>query len=194
MVINDDLIAPHCGFDPHPHKNMEIITYVRRGAITHKDNKGHKGRTPAGHIQVMSAGAGIRHSEYNLEDEETSLFQIWITPQKRGIAPRWDMASFPEGTVKDRLHLLVSGDGRAPLNIAQDARLYAGRMKKGQQIRHKIKGQAYILISDGAAKIDSVHAHKGDGLSIKNQQGMSITATRSLEILVIEVPGKRAAR
>ena len=88
MVVNDDRIAPHTGFDTHPHRDMEIITYVREGDISHQDDKGNKGRTAAGSIQVMSAGTGIFHSEYNLEDEETSLYQIWIKPARNGLTPR----------------------------------------------------------------------------------------------------------
>ena len=88
MVVDDDRIAPHTGFDTHSHRDMEIITYVRRGAISHQDDRGNKGRTPAGSIQVMSVGTGIFHSEYNLEDEETSLYQIWIKPADIGVAPR----------------------------------------------------------------------------------------------------------
>ena len=134
LVINDDRIAPHTGFDTHPHKDMEIITYVRKGAITHKDNKGNEGRTTAGNIQVMSAGTGILHSENNLEDEETNIYQIWIKPKTTGIKPDWDMAEFPKEPTSKSLTLLVSGDNKSPLKINQDARIYAGRLNKGDEI------------------------------------------------------------
>ena len=123
LVINDDRIAPHTGFDTHPHRDMEIITYVRKGAITHKDNKGNKGRTTAGNVQVMSAGTGIFHSEYNLEDEETNIYQIWILPNAKSVPPRWDAAEFPKEPVSTNLPLLVSGDGKAPLQIHQDCQV-----------------------------------------------------------------------
>ena len=95
-VWNDDEIAPHTGFDPHPHRDMEIITYVRQGAITHQDSLGNEGRTEAGDVQVMSAGTGIRHAEYNREDGETRIFQIWIIPRTPGLAPRWGQKAFPK--------------------------------------------------------------------------------------------------
>ena len=194
LVINDDIIAPYTGFDTHPHRDMEIITYVRRGAITHKDNKGNQGVTTAGNVQVMSAGTGISHSEYNEEDEETNIFQIWIIPKSKGIAPRWDSAEFPKSPAKDKLSLLVSGDGKAPLQIHQDARIYAGTVAKGTKLNHKIKGKAYLLISEGAAKIDAISAQKGDGIAITSQSQITINATTDTELLVIEVPGLRKAR
>src|ERR1700742_2117012 len=95
-VINDDKVAPGRGFGTHPHDNMEIITYVRQGAITHKDSMGNTGRTGAGDVQVMSAGTGVFHSEHNLESEDTKLYQIWITPNKRGVKPRWEAREFPK--------------------------------------------------------------------------------------------------
>jgi len=102
-VWNDDEIAPHSGFAPHPHDNMEIITYVRQGAITHKDSLGNEGRTEAGDVQVMSAGTGIRHSEYNHESITTELFQIWVIPDKVGLAPSWAQNLSPKRIVQARL-------------------------------------------------------------------------------------------
>ena len=96
-VWNDDTIAPNTGFEPHPHNDMEIITFVRTGAITHLDNLGHEGRTAAGDVQVMSAGTGIVHSEFNRESEDTTLFQIWIIPDRKGEAPGWGQREFPRG-------------------------------------------------------------------------------------------------
>ncbi len=194
LVINDDRIAPQTGFGMHPHRDMEIITYVRHGAITHQDNQGNQGRTTAGNVQVMSAGTGIFHSEYNLEDEETNIYQIWILPKSRGIAPRWDMAEFPKQPVDNHLSLLVSGDGTAPLNIHQDARIYAGRLKKGAKITHPLTAKAYILIAEGAAHIQDIQAEKGDGISISDETEIHITAMQDSEILVIEVPGLIEAR
>src|SRR6476646_10310026 len=110
-VWNDDEIAPHTGFPPHPHANMEIITYVRDGAITHEDSLGNKGRTEAGDVQVMSAGTGIRHAEYNHERGPTRIFQIWIVPDRRGGPPGWDTRPFPQSDRSGRLIALASGDG-----------------------------------------------------------------------------------
>ena len=108
-MINDDIVAPHKGFAAHPHDNMEIITYVRKGAITHKDDMGNEGKTKAGDFQVMSAGTGVVHSEFNLEDEETILYQIWMFPNKKNVKPRWDAKEFPKEPVTDKLKALVTG-------------------------------------------------------------------------------------
>src|SRR4029077_10773026 len=108
-VWNDDEIAPNTGFPPHPHANMEIITYVRKGAITHKDSLGNEGRTAAGDVQVMSAGSGVRHAEYNLENETTTLFQIWIEPEGRGGAPSWGAMESPRHDRTGKFVALASG-------------------------------------------------------------------------------------
>jgi len=194
MVINDDRIAPNTGFDTHPHQNMEIITYVRKGAITHKDNKGNQGRTTAGNVQVMSAGTGIYHSEFNLENEETNIYQIWIKPKTIGIKPEWNMAEFPKEPVEDSLQLLVSGDKTAPLNINQDARIYAGRLNKGIKVKHNVIGKAYVLISEGNIDVNGNKTEKGDGLSISDETSLEFEALNDAELLIIEVPGKENAR
>ena len=188
MVINDDIIQPQTGFAPHGHADMEIITYVRRGAISHEDSQGNKGRTVAGDIQVMSAGTGIQHSEYNLEDEETNLFQIWITPDAQGFAPRWDSAEFPRQNVEDTLPLLVSGDGQAPLQINNKAaKIFAGALRDGQMLTHAISGRAYILVSEGSLRIGDIDAVRGDGVTVENQSSIDITAQGDADVLIIEV-------
>ncbi len=187
-VINDDIIKAKSGFDTHSHQNMEIITYVRSGAITHKDSNGNQGRTEAGDIQVMSAGSGISHSEFNLEDQETNLYQIWITPNKLNVKPRWDAKNFPKEFIKNKLRLLVSSDSRAPLLIHQEADIYGGKMSKNTEINHKIKNQIYVLASDGEFLIDDVTMKKGDGAEVTNQSTIKIKALQNSEILVIDVP------
>jgi len=194
LVINDDRIAPHTGFDTHPHKDMEIITYVRKGAITHQDNKGNKGRTTAGNVQVMSAGTGIFHSEYNMEDEETNIYQIWIKPAEKGLSPNWDAAEFPKMPVTNSLQLLVSGDGSAPLHINQDARIYAGRINKGDALQHAIAGKAYLLVAEGNLLVNDLDAHKGDGVAMNDEGSVTLKAETEAEVLVIEVPGLQDAR
>jgi redox-sensitive bicupin YhaK (pirin superfamily) len=194
LVINDDVIQPHTGFDTHPHADMEIITYVRRGAISHKDNRGNSGRTTAGNVQVMSAGTGISHSEYNHEDEETNIFQIWIMPKSRGIEPSWGAAEFPKTPSEDALPLLVSGDASAPLSIHQDARIYAGTLASGTTLTHHIAGKAYLLISEGEVTVDGHLATRGDGLAISDQSHITLAAGTDSEVLVIEVPGRVEAR
>lgn len=187
-VINDDIIKAGTGFATHPHENMEIITYVRKGAITHKDSKGNEGRTEAGDVQVMSAGTGIFHSEHNLESEDTQLYQIWITPNKLGVTPRWDAHEFPKESSTNELSLLVSGDGKAPLQIHQDAFIYAGTVEAGTRIEHSVKHQAYVLVSKGSVEIDGVLVKAGDGLEVADRNVVDISAKESAELLVLDVP------
>src|SRR5699024_87456 len=126
-VWNDDVIAPGTGFPPHPHRDMEIITYVREGAITHEDSLGNKGRTVAGDVQVMSAGTGIAHAEYNQEDVATRLFQIWILPTRTGEKPSWGTRAFPRGERSGQFVTLASGyeNDNDALPIRTDARVVA---------------------------------------------------------------------
>ncbi|MBL4599057.1 MAG: pirin family protein [Rhizobiaceae bacterium] len=189
LVINDDVIQAGTGFDTHPHQDMEIITYVRKGAITHRDNKGNEGRTVAGDVQVMSAGTGIFHSEYNLESEDTNIYQIWILPNKSGVKPVWDAESFPTEPATDALTLLVSGDGKAPLSIHQNAHIYAGRLAVGTTFPHPIHQQAYLLVSKGELEIDGKTVKKGDGVEISGQASITLHALTDCEVLVIDVPG-----
>ena len=188
-AINYAVIAPHSGFDTHPHQDMEIITYVRKGAISHKDSHGNEGKTQAGDVQVMSAGSGIRHSEFNHEDEETNLYQIWILPNKAGVKPRWDAKKFPKELVKDSLPLLVSGDEKDDaLFIHQDAQIYGGNLNKGTKINQKINNQVYLLVSKGEIEILGETLKKGDGAEITDEKNIAILAKEDAEILVIDVP------
>ena len=132
-VWNDDRIAARSGFPPHPHRDMEIVTYVRTGAITHQDSLGNKGRTSAGDVQVMSAGTGVTHAEYNLEDEETTLFQIWIETDRPGAQPAWGAMPFPKESREGRFQLLASGDpAEGALTINADARILGASVKAGK--------------------------------------------------------------
>jgi redox-sensitive bicupin YhaK (pirin superfamily) len=188
-VINDDIIKAGAGFDTHPHKNMEIITFVRKGAITHRDSNGNVGRTEAGDVQVMSAGTGVFHSEFNMESEDTNIFQIWIEPNQLEVEPRWDSHEFPKEATTDALTLLVSGDGNVPLSIHQDAFIYAGHLIEGTSLTHPIKHQAYVLVSDGSLELDGHVLNKGDGLEVENLSSFNIKALSDTRILVIDVPG-----
>ncbi len=187
-VINDDLIKAGAGFDTHPHQDMEIITYVRSGAITHRDSRGNEGRTKAGDVQVMSAGTGIFHSEYNLESEDTTLFQIWIEPKEKGIQPDWDAHQFPDAPSSDQLTLLVSGDGNAPLYIHQDATIHAGHLTSGTALEHPIRHQAYLLVSKGSIEVEGVSMNEGDGAEITNQSNIQLQALEDSDVLIIDVP------
>lgn len=151
-VINDDWIAPHTGFPEHSHKNMEIISFIRTGAISHQDSRGNQGVTAAGEVQVMSAGKGISHSEYNRSDKPTTMFQIWIEPNKLNVAPRWDSMKYPKAANNTNLPMVVSGyeeDRNHALFIQQQARIFAGKINKGVEIQHEINHQAYVIASQG---------------------------------------------
>jgi redox-sensitive bicupin YhaK (pirin superfamily) len=191
-VINDDIIKAKKGFDPHQHNDMEIITYVRSGAITHTDNQNNEGRTEAGDIQVMSAGTGVIHSEYNLEDKETNIYQIWIIPNKTGVKPRWEAKQFPKDPVKNNLNLLVSGFGKnykeGTLGIYQDAYVYGGKINKGDEIIYKIKHQAYLLCSYGSVTLDGKVLEKGDAAEILDIKEFKIKANDDCEVLIIDAP------
>lgn len=194
-VINDDRVSGGKGFGAHPHDNMEIITYVRSGAISHKDNMGNQGRTTAGDVQVMSAGTGIFHSEHNLENEDTTLYQIWIEPHTQGVAPRWDSHTFPKAPVTDALPLLVSGQpehaNRGALFIHQDAAIYGGVLKPGTTVQQNLKHDGYVLASRGGFTVNGKTLKQGDGAEIRGEDTLTIVAAagQDAEILVIDVPG-----
>ena len=192
LVINDDKVAAGKGFATHPHDNMEIITYVRQGAITHKDSMGNSGRTSAGDVQVMSAGTGVAHSEHNLETEDTRLYQIWIEPNQRNVKPRWDAKQFPKTPAKDTLPILASGQaqhvGGDALMIHQDAAIYGGRLSAGTRITQPIKHQAYVLASSGSFTLNGKTLAQGDGAEITDEKTLDIYANQDTEILVIDVP------
>lgn len=197
LVVNDDWVAAGTGFPAHPHKNMEIITFVRSGAVTHQDNAGNKGVTLAGEVQVMSAGSGITHSEYNLTKEPLTLFQIWIEPNKHNIKPRWDSKLFSENTDNATLPLLVSGypdEQDNALFINQAARIYGGKVKKGTLFTHSIEHQAYVLASSGEFElIDNQRAvmmKTGDGAEVTKQQEVTIKALSDAEIIIIDAPAQ----
>ncbi|MFZ4762765.1 MAG: pirin family protein [Alphaproteobacteria bacterium] len=193
LVINDDTIAAGRGFASHPHDNMEIITYVRAGAITHQDSLGNKGRTAAGDVQVMSAGTGVRHSEFNHETIATTLYQIWIEPNRVNVEPRWEAREFPKEVISHGgLPILVSGQeqhvGQGALFIYQDAAIYGGKLVAGASINQVIKHQAYILASLGSITINGNTLQQGDGAEITDTKNVTIKAEGDAEILLIDVP------
>lgn len=189
-VWNDDEIAANSGFPPHPHKDMEIITYVRSGAITHQDSMGNKGRTAAGDVQVMSAGTGVRHAEYNLEPETTRIFQIWIEPRQKGGAPSWGAKPFPKGERSGRFVTLASGfdeDGDA-LRIRAEARVLGATLKAGESVEHSVGDgrHAYLVAATGAITIDGVAFQARDGAALSGGQTVTITATEDAEIVLVD--------
>ena len=189
-VWNDDQIAAQSGFPPHPHDNMEIITYVRSGAITHRDSMGNEGRTEAGDVQVMSAGTGVTHSEANLDDEETLLFQIWIMPRKRGIEPRWDAKPFPSGDRSGQFVTLASGDaaGEDALYINADAKLLCATLDEGQVIEHRVEPgrYAYLVPARGNLRINGETFEPRDGAAIRGGTDLRIEALSPCEIVMVD--------
>lgn len=189
-VWNDDIIAPNTGFPPHPHRDMEIITYVREGAITHQDSLGNTGRTEAGDVQVMSAGTGIRHSEYNMEDVETRIFQIWIIPSKTGEEPRWGTKPFPKGDRSGQFVVLASGfaDDEDALPIRTDARVVGATLKAGETIEYPLGKDryGYLVPSTGAVEIDGIQVGARDGAAIKELEVLRVTAIEDSEIVFVD--------
>lgn len=189
-VWNDDEIAANSGFPPHPHRDMEIITYVRTGAITHQDSMGNKGRTGAGDVQVMSAGTGVRHAEYNLEPETTTLFQIWIEPKRQGGSPSWGAKPFPKGDRSGRFVTLASGfEGDAgALPIRADARVLGATIKKGESLTHSVGDgrHAYLVPATGAIEIDGERFNARDGVALSGGQTITITAIDDAEIVLVD--------
>jgi redox-sensitive bicupin YhaK (pirin superfamily) len=189
-VWNDDTISPKTGFPPHPHSDMEIITYVRQGAITHRDNLGNAGRTEAGDVQVMSAGTGITHSEYNLEDEITQIFQIWILPDHAGQPPSWGARPFPKDDRDGRFTVLASGqpeDGDA-LPLRADARVLGASLKAGETIEYELGlgRHAYLVPAAGQISVNETVLEERDGAAIKDLGRLVITALRDSEIVLVD--------
>jgi redox-sensitive bicupin YhaK (pirin superfamily) len=189
-VWNDDEIAAGTGFGTHPHANMEIVTYVTQGAITHKDSLGNTGRTEAGDVQVMSAGTGIQHSEHNLEKETTKLFQIWIVPNKPGGQPSWGARPFPKGGRGGQFVTLASGlpNDTDALPIRSDARVAGVTLKAGETTEYKlgVGRYAYIVAARGSIEVNGVHAGARDGLAIADEDVLRVKAVDDAEIVLVD--------
>ena len=186
-VWNDDRIAAKSGFPPHPHRDMEIVTYVRTGAITHQDSLGNKGRTGAGDVQVMSAGTGVTHAEYNLEDEETTLFQIWIESDRPGVTPGWGMMPFPKDARNGSFQLLASGaadDG--VLTIHADAAVLGATLKAGGQIAYEPDPARHLyLVASAPVRVNGVSAEARDGIAITGEARIVIDAEADAELVLV---------
>ena len=190
-VWNDDEIQPQSGFPPHPHNNMEIITYVREGAISHRDNLGNSGRTEAGDVQVMSAGSGIAHAEYNMEDEVTRIFQIWIMPDQAGGQPQWGAKPFPRGERAGKFIVLASGiegDGDA-LPIRANARVVGATVKAGETAVYPLgkDRKAYLVPATGRVEIDGQTVEARDGAAIGDMDEVRVTAVEDSEVVLVDV-------
>ena len=189
-VWNDDEIAANSGFPPHPHRDMEIITYVRKGAITHQDSMGNKGRTGAGDVQVMSAGSGVRHAEYNAEAATTRIFQIWIIPDARGGAPSWGARPFPKGDRSGRFVALASGiaGDTDALPIRANARVLGATLKAGESTEYALDAQrhAYLVPATGSVEVNGTRIDARDGVAIRAEPQIRIRALTDAEVVLVD--------
>ena len=189
-VWNDDEIAPGTGFPSHPHADMEIITYVRDGAITHKDSMGNVGRTEAGDVQVMSAGSGIRHSEYNLERETTRIFQIWIVPTEHGGKPAWGAKPFPKADRSGRFVTLASGftNDNDALPIRANARVLGATVKAGERLTLTLDParHAYLVPATGAVEVGGVRIEARDGAAISDLTTVDVVGLEDAEVVLVD--------
>jgi redox-sensitive bicupin YhaK (pirin superfamily) len=192
-VWNDDEIAPGTGFGAHPHRDMEIITFVRQGAITHQDSLGNEGATRAGDVQVMHAGTGITHAEFNQEPQATRIFQIWITPDRLGVTPGWQAREFPRETGAG-LTVLASGrpgdEGALPLYA--DAAVFAAKLAPGERTRYNLAPgrAAYLVPATGEIKVNGITAHTRDGVALADEPEIEIEALEASEIVLVDVRGR----
>jgi redox-sensitive bicupin YhaK (pirin superfamily) len=189
-VWNDDEIAPKTGFPPHPHADMEIVTYVRQGAITHQDSLGNQGRTEAGDVQVMSAGSGIRHAEYNLEAGDTRIFQIWIEPTTQGGAPTWGAKPFPKSDRAGRFVTLASGlpGDEDALPIRTDARVLGASIRAGESLDYRLSPErhAYLVPAAGAVEVNGVRLDARDGAAITGESALTVHALEDSEVVLVD--------
>ena len=190
-VWNDDTIQAKTGFPPHSHADMEIITYVREGAITHRDSLGNHGRTEAGDVQVMSAGTGITHSEYNMESATTRIFQIWIIPGERGLAPAWGAKPFPGSDRSGRFFALASGSAADTdaLPIRADARVLGARLQAGETAVYPLgkTRRAYLVPAIGRVEVNGVLLEARDGAAIVDEAELRVTALEAAELVLVDV-------
>jgi redox-sensitive bicupin YhaK (pirin superfamily) len=192
---NDDEIAPNGGFPPHTHANMEIITYVRDGAVSHRDSLGNTGRIVAGDVQVMSAGTGIKHTEFNLEPQTTRIFQIWIRPKADGGAPAWGTKAFPKQGRAGRFVTLASGFevDREALPIRAEARVLGAMLNRDQALTYDTGSERflYLVPSSGSVNVSGVQLNARDGAAIKQLRQVTIAALRDSEVLLVDAPPQR---
>ena len=188
IVLNDDEIAPHTGFGRHHHENVEIVSYLREGTVTHRDDQGNIGKTHAGDVQVMSAGTGIRHSEENEEDVPIRLFQIWLKPSAAGGIPQWGNKPFPKADRAGAFVPLASGrNAEGALPIRTDAEVYGALLQAGARTSFSFrKGDAgYLVPATGEVEVGMVQVGAREGLVIENEKMVAINALRDSELILV---------
>jgi quercetin 2,3-dioxygenase len=190
-VINEDYVAPAAGFPTHPHNDMEIITYVLEGKLEHKDSLGTGSVILPGDGQTMTAGRGIRHSEYNpSKTEKVHLYQIWILPEKKGLEPSYEQKTFPTEEKAGRLRLIASPDGKdGSVKINQDARLYVTLLKPGEEVTHDFgkNRHGWLQVAKGSVKVAGQTLKQGDGAAISDEQKLTIKGAKDSEVLLFDL-------
>ncbi len=191
-VINEDWIAPKGGFPTHGHRDMEILTYVLEGGLAHRDSLGNGSTIRARDVQLMHAGTGIRHSEFNAsESDPVHLLQIWILPDEEGVAPGYQQRSYPNGEMEGRLRLVASNDGRHDsLVMHQDASVFAGRLKRGDVFEHALQPRRFgwVQVAQGAIDINGMPLQSGDGAAIADETKLLFGAKEDSEVLLFDLP------
>ena len=190
-VMNDDRIAGGGGFPTHPHRDMEIVTYVLEGALEHRDSMGNGSVIRPGDVQYMSAGTGVAHSEFNAsETEPVHLYQIWMFPEKQGLKPVYDQKNFSDAEKRGKLRLMASPDGRdGSVKIRQDNELYSTVLGEGETARHKLQPErhAYVQVARGSVKLNGTKLDVGDGAAISEEKALELTGVQDAEVLLFDL-------
>ena len=190
-VINEDFVGPNGGFPTHPHRDMEIITYILSGKLEHKDNLGTGSVILPGDGQRMTAGRGIRHSEYNPSAQETAhLLQIWLLPEKQGLEPSYEQKSFPESEKRGKLRLIASNDAAdGSVKINQDARLFVSLLAPGEEVTHSLGGKrhAWLQVAKGEVELNGQKLGQGDGAAVSDEKKLAIKGTKDAEVLLFDL-------
>jgi redox-sensitive bicupin YhaK (pirin superfamily) len=190
-VMNDDRVAGGGGFPTHPHRDMEIVTYVLEGALEHRDSMGNGSVIKPGDVQYMSAGTGVAHSEFNAsKTEPVHLYQIWMLPQKKGLQPVYDQKNFSEDEKRGKLRLVASPDGRdGSVKIRQDNELYATVLRTGESVKHTLEPDrhAYVQVARGSVKLNGTQLDAGDGAALSTEKSIELIGVEDAEVLVFDL-------
>jgi quercetin 2,3-dioxygenase len=187
-VLNEDVIAPGQGFGMHPHRDMEILTWVLDGAVEHRDSTGGRGVIRPGELQHMSAGTGVMHSEFNPSPKDpTHLLQLWLLPERKGLRPEYEQLAFPDEELRGRFHLVAGPE--APVTIHQDANLHIARLDKGVEAAHPLEDgrHAWLQVARGSVEVNGAQLKAGDGAAFSKQKEVRVTAGNAAEVLLFDL-------
>jgi redox-sensitive bicupin YhaK (pirin superfamily) len=187
-VINEDVVAPGGGFPTHPHRDMEILTWILEGALEHRDNTGGRGVIRPGELQHMTAGRGVMHSEFNPSPKDpVHLLQIWLLPERKGLDPSYEQLTFPDAELRGKFSLVAGPE--APVTIHQDANLYIARLDKGVEASHSLADgrHAWVQVARGAVRLNGTELKAGDGAAISDEKGVRVEAREPSEVLLFDL-------